>query len=92
MGGSGPHILLSRHGHIRTNPQSTLANLSFALLHTTSHDQLFYFSLMFSYGFQYSMLFMSMSNLVLIDMNFVDIKIEVLIYFFISMLMDWEKE
>jgi len=92
MGGSGPHILLSRHGRIKTNPQSTLTNSSFALLHTTSHDQIFFFPLCFHMVFKNSLLFMSMSNLILINLHFMDMKRHILIFFFICMLVDREKE
>ncbi len=92
MGGSGPHMLLSKHGQIRTNPQSTLNNLRFALLHTTSQDQLFHFSLCFHMVLNNSLLFMSMSNLILINLHFMDMKRHMLNFFFICMLIDREKE
>ncbi len=43
-------------------------NLSYALLHTTSDDQLFFLFLCFH-------IFMSMSNLIKINIDFMDIKI-----------------
>jgi hypothetical protein len=86
MGGSGPHIFLSRHQHIRTNPPSTLTNLSFALLHTPSHGHFYFFFLCFHMVFNNSLLFMSMSNLILNNLHFMDMTRHML------MLVDREKE
>jgi hypothetical protein len=67
-------------------------NLSFTLLRITNDDQLFFFFLCFHMVFNNSLLFMSMSNLVLINMHFKDMKIHMLICFFISILANMEKE
>jgi hypothetical protein len=42
--------------------------------------------------FKNSLLFMSMSNLILINLHFMGMKRHILIYFFICMLVDREKE
>jgi hypothetical protein len=69
-------------GHIRTNPQSTLANLSFAAVHYQSHTiHHFIFSLCFHMVFNNSLLFMSVSNLILINLHFMDMKSHILIFF-----------
>jgi hypothetical protein len=47
---------------------------------------------MFSYGFNNSSLFMSMSNLISININIMDMKRHMLICHFISMLVNKEKK
>ncbi len=71
--------------------KKSILNLSFALLRTTSDNQLYIF-LCFQTIFNNSLLFMSMSNLILINIHFVDMERHMLICFFISMLVDREKE
>jgi hypothetical protein len=67
-----------------------IINLNFVLLHTTSDNQLslIFFFLIIHMVFNNSSLFMSMSNLIKIYIHFMDMKLYMLIYFFISMLVD----
>jgi hypothetical protein len=67
-----------------------IINLNFVLLHTTSDNQLSlnFFFIIIHMVFNNSSLFMSMSNLIKIYIHFMDMKLYMLIYFFISMLVD----
>jgi hypothetical protein len=69
----------------------TLINLGFALLCITSDDQLSLFFLCFCMVSNNSSLFMSISNLIWININIMDMKKHTLIFLFISMLVGREK-
>jgi hypothetical protein len=70
-----------------------LFNLGSMLIWTTSDNELFLNDFcMFSYGSNGSSLFMSMSNLVWININILDMKRHMLISLFISMLVGREEE
>jgi hypothetical protein len=67
-------------------------NLGSMLLHTTSDNQLFFLSYVPIWFSNSSSLFMSLSNLIWINVNIIDMKIHMLICLFISMLVGREKE
>jgi hypothetical protein len=64
----------------------------FELCTAAFHGNYFIFSLCFHMVFNNSLLFMSMSNLILINLHFMDMEKHVLMFFFIYMLVDKEKE
>jgi hypothetical protein len=60
-----------------------LHNLGIVLLHTTNDNQLFFsFSLCFHMVFDNSSLFMSMPNLIWININIMDMKVHILFFCF----------
>ncbi len=69
-----------------------LSNLGFMLMWTTSDNELFKIIFYcFHIVFNSSSLFMSMSNLIWININIMNVKIHTLIFLFISMLVGREK-
>jgi hypothetical protein len=67
----------------------TLIKLNYALLHTINDNQLLL--LLFNMAFNNLSFFISMLNLIWFNLHFMDMKKHMLIYFFISMLVDREK-
>jgi hypothetical protein len=72
-----------------TNSNYLSLELGLTLLHTTNYDFLFYYVLILIIN--YFSLFMSMSNLISINMNVIDMKRHMLICLSISMFVSMER-